>query len=492
MLMNDLVDRVTPIVRTIDFYDPWHARIFDRILVLVAEGQPANPVSLFPYFKDEWITYAQCTDDAGTYIPERKVRASEYVASLTGGFTMSGSRAGAIGLMGFAEQIRDLSRLRQMHEIFKEAAMAALDTSDDVDPMKIIGEVDEQLAPLSGLGEDMKTIGIAQAWDDAFREIEADQDAAPPGIAIALYEDWNDVAGRGEEGDLIYLGGRPSMGKTGVACAVACGAAAAGHVTEFIGIEMSRKPTMRRIIANLMYRQGVTSPYSKLVARKLTMDDHRAAGEARAALDGWDFNLSTPDEMNVEDIAPFLRRRQRAWAAKGKVLRYVVLDYLGRLGTQKEFRSPNDRTTYISRVLKGVAKALNIVFVVLVQLSRGVEQRDDKRPVLADMRDSGSLEQDADVVVFVYRDEYYVERREPPKSDEKKYNAWADEMLAAADRIELYSAKKREGALTKRTGFFFSRHQAIRSSNFYRSDLLRPDHQPGTFFEFGGIPEQRG
>lgn len=488
MLNNDLVDRVSPIIRPLDFYDPWTARVYDRILQLVADGKQANPVTLFPYFKDDFITRrAWNNPETGEFHPETQERVTAWLAELSGS-----SGAAVIGAMDFAEQIRDLSRRRQLHEIYKQASVDSLDTAEGTDPNRIIAEVDEALAPLSGLGEDMQTIGVGKAWDAAFVELEQTGSGTveAPGIDIAQYTDWNDVVGRMEGGDLIYLGGRPSMGKSALAFGVAAGAAAGGHPTELIGIEMNRRQTMRRIIANQMFRKGVTSPYSALTSGKLTVEDYRAAGEAREALESWDLNLSTPDEMNVEDIAPFLRRRQRALAAKGKKMELVVLDYLGRLGTQKEFRSPNDRTTYISRTLKGVAKKLNIVLIVLVQLSRAVEQRDDKRPILADMRDSGSLEQDADVVVFVYRDEYYLQRQEPDKRDEKKWNAWQDEMLAAADRVEVYSAKRREGALTKRTGFFFTRQQALRPSGFYTSDLYRPDHQPGAFFET--TAEQRG
>lgn len=108
-----------------------------------------------------------------------------------------------------------------------------------------------------------------------------------------------------------------------------------------------------------------------------------------------------------------------------------------------------------------------------MQLSRAVEQREDKHPHLADLRQSGSLEQDCDTVIFVYRDEYYLRASKPSEANSKKFEAWQDDWIAARDRVEIYSAKRREGALTKRTGYFFANEQAVRPSTFYRTDLFR-------------------
>lgn len=493
MVENSVLDVVTAIVTAGDFYDHWHGKIFARIVDLVADGHVASPASLFPFFKDEWIKFPEPEDPREPRDPDMRV--AEYIARLTSGYGGMGGAAAIIGARDFAEQIRDLSRLRRLHDIYKDAAMAALDTSEEIAPGDLISATEAKYETLTNAELRMRSSTVQDAWDELVGDMESKETEERSGFIIPDYTDWNDVAGRmdPESGDLIYLGGRPSMGKSGVAFKVGAGAAAAGIATEIIGIEMGKKPTMRRIMADRIYRQGVTSPYSHLARGDLKMDDWRAIGEERELLASWPLNVSTPEEMDVEDIGPHIRMRKRKLARKGQKLGLVVIDYLGQLGTKKDFRNTNDRITYISQTLKRTAKREHVAMVVLVQLSRGVESREDKRPLLSDMRDSGSLEQDADVVVFVYRDEYYLERAEPPKTDVKKYEKWQDEMAAVADRIELYSAKRREGALCKRTGFFFTRHQAIRSSSFYNSDLYRRDHQPGTFFENdGAFAEQRG
>jgi replicative DNA helicase len=130
-----------------------------------------------------------------------------------------------------------------------------------------------------------------------------------------------------------------------------------------------------------------------------------------------------------------------------------------------------EEVSEVSRTIKTLAREMNVAIVLLAQLNREVEKRDDKRPQLSDLRDSGEIEQDADTVLFVYRDQYYLERSEPDQSDKKRAD-WEISMDAARDRIELISAKVRKGRVGKRNCHFFATHQAVRGSAFF-SDRAR-------------------
>lgn len=447
MIDNRLVEDVTFLTAE-DFFEPLHGKLFEKIRELVYRGEVANPVSLRPYFMAD--------EDM------KQLGGPGYMAQLTG------SCAALIGARDFARQIRDLTYLRQLHTICDGFAARALDTSEDVDPATLLAQMDAELATIGVQADRMRSATIAEAWDEVEAEMdEVDDGAEPAGFVIKGFGDWNAVVGRMEEADLIYLGARPSMGKTAVGLAVAAGAAAAGHPTELILLEGDRRKATRRIMANMIYRPGVTSTYEQLVAGKRTMHDRAAMREAREVLNSWPLFVDDPDQMNVEEIVPAIRRRQRKLARKGQTLKLVVIDYLGRLGTAKKFSSERDQVSYISRKLKEAAKVCKVVLVVLVQLSRALESRDNKRPMLADLRDSGSLEQDGDTVVFLYRDEYYLERTEPPKDKVEKWNKWADEIAAVRDQLEIYSSKRREGPLLKKLAKFFTAHQAVRDHNFF-------------------------
>lgn len=473
MIDNRLVDSVSFLTED-DFYDPMHGRIYARIVATVHSEKAANPVTLRPFFEADQDM--------------KEVGGAGYLGMLTG------SGAAVIGARDFAQQIADLSKLRQIYTALQSAAGKALDTSEDIDPATLLAELDSDIANIGAQAEKIPSATIAEAFDEVMDEFAEIEEGKPPaGITIERFKDWNAIVGRMEEGDLIFLGARPSMGKTGVAVAVALGAAAAGEPTEFFSLEMDKRKMTRRAIADLIYQPGVTSGYTSLVAGKRTMDDVRAMNDARELLADWPLYISDPAHMNVEDLAPAIRRRQRMLARRGLTLKLAIVDYLGRLGTAKPFKSETEQVSYISRVLKATAKICKIPLVVLVQLSRAVEGRENKRPMLADLRQSGSLEQDADTVVFLYRDEYYLERAEPPKETEK-WNKWADELAAVRDVMEIYSSKRREGPLLKKLAKFFTAHQAVRDHDFFawkgHATPIGPQDDDGGLF--GGIPEARG
>ena len=475
MIDNRLVETIGTRLKAEHFFEAAHGRIFERIVSLVAKGKKVSPITLAPYFDGEPIQFYD--DDAQSFDPNGYRTYLAQLASVGG--------AGMLGARDFANQISELAMMRELVHVARRVGEAAKHTDTEIDPMKVVQVAEAELTEITAayaVDAATTSASLAQAWDETFEEIQDIANGKPAvGFQIEGYEDWNEIVGRIEPGDLIYLGGRSSMGKTAVSCAVAIGAAQAGHATEYLSLESKRRIITRRMIANKIYEQGVTSSYSALCDGKLTTMDRIALKHARADVETYPLNIDDPSSMNVEEVVGFIRRRQRAWAKKGQELKLVVIDYLGRFQTAKRIDTPSERVSYISNKLKQAAADTGVAMVVLVQLSRAVEQREDKHPVLSDLLMSGSLEADADTVVFLYRDEYYLQRSQPKPTDEKKYSDWQDDMTASRDRLEIYSTKRREGALTKRVGYFFTNEQAVRSSGFYRADLFAAQNDP-----FGG------
>jgi replicative DNA helicase len=457
LIDNEVLDFTAVRLRAEHFFLPVHGAIYEQIRLSIEAGRRVTPVTLRPYFEhDEALL---------------ELGGVSYLARLTG------DGAGLLMPLELIDQIVDLAILRQMVGATRQIVDRTMNIGvGGLDSRNVLREAESMFADIAADNELMQThtVDASAAWDECVDEIEAVEKGRPiAGITIAGYEDWNDVVGRMEEGDFILLGGRPSMGKTGVACAVAVGAAAAGHATEFLSLEMTRRRIMRRVVANEIFEHGESPSYNALNEGRLTPLDWERIRDARAKIAEYPLGISDPTQMNVEDVVGFIRARARVWARRGQTLKLVVIDYLSRLGTAKPFRTETEQTSYISRKLKEAAKITGVALVVLTQLSRDVEKRDDKRPHLADLRQSGSLEQDADVVAFVYRDEYYLIRSEPPKTDPKKWEPWHDALTATRDRLELYATKRREGELLKRTGYFYAGYQAIRSSAYAREGLSR-------------------
>lgn len=463
---NDVLTRLSPD----DFAEPLHGKIWEKIQLLVSEGKAANPVTLKPFFlNDERMRDFARKDTGNPFISP-----VAYLGKLTGGEYAS---ALMIGVRDFAYQIMDLARLRRIRQALLDAIEDVEDTSDSIDPEAVVARLDSKLAEDTSGVSKMAATSYAKSVDEVVEQLlRVEQGGELPGFEIAHFTDWNAVCGRMAGGDLTYLGARPSMGKTAVALAIAQGAARNGVPTDFYSLEQGRGPITTRALANRIYEPDLTSPYAKLTSGQLSAYDREAITAAREEIAKEPLYILDPDHMNVEELGPSIRRRRRALEKAGKLGRkqpmLVVIDYLGRFGTIAKIRDKTERVGYISRTIKSVAKANNVHIVCLVQLSRALEQRDDKHPRLPDLRDSGDLEQDGDNIAFLYRDEYYLHDAEPKDKGTKKWEEWKIDMEMSRNRLEIYSAKRREGALTKRTAYFYLEHMAIRSHDHKRHDLF--------------------
>jgi replicative DNA helicase len=448
MIDNRVLDRVGDIVGADDFFEPFHGRLYSLIEREIANGRLATPVTLRPFIE---------TDPAVI-----ELGGPGYLARLTG------SGAGLIGANDFAKQIADLAKRRRLYAGLQGFLDAARD--DLSKPVEALADgLDAALTAALQREEVGKSFDIGKAWDVTMKEIEDEAAGdAPPGLAVDGLDDWNSLTGNVRRGEVIILAGRPSMGKTAMALSTALASARAGWGTLFISLEMSVPELMKRAITDIIFRYGESASFDNVKAGKFSAFDRERVADAREALKSWPMVLRQDAGLRVGRLAMMIRRYKRQMAAKGRSLDIVFIDYLGLVKADGSKVKRYEEVSEVSRTIKQIARELDVAIVLLAQLNREVERREDKRPVLSDLRDSGEIEQDADVVLFVYREQYYLERAEPDIHDKKRAD-WEVNLAAARDRVELIAAKVRNGRVGKRNCYYFAEHQAVRGSNFFSS-----------------------
>ena len=314
---------------------------------------------------------------------------------------------------------------------------------------EIIEKAESELFNLSSTGETGKDLqnfstSLAQAINSA--ELAYKREGHLSGIATG-FTDLDQLLGGLHKTDLIILAGRPSMGKTALATNIAFKIANISsfddkdkkNVIGFFSLEMSSEQLATRILA-----EDTSISSEKIRRGEMNSNDFQKIIKSSQKLG--EISLFIDDSPNLSIAA--LRTRARRLKRKHN-LNIIIIDYLQLLRpTRERFDNRVLEIAEITRNLKALAKELNIPVLCLSQLSRQVEQRDDKRPQLADLRESGAIEQDADVVMFIYREEYYLERKEPPPGSED-YQKWQEKMAKIHNVSEVIVAKQRHGPIGK-------------------------------------------
>ncbi len=441
MIDNRLAEDIQLKLRAEHFHEPVHGRIYEAILKLVDRNMVANPVTLRPMFEsDESI---------------RALGGPGYLAQLTG------SGAALIGARDFATQVYDLALLRALIGVGREMVEKAVDTSESVDPKSQIEEAEVALYRVAEEGGEqgsVKTFGQATklAVEQAERALNSGGHLS--GITTGL-DSLNTKIGGLHRSDLLILAGRPGMGKTSLATNIAFNAAkrlvrdredgiedakSVGAAVAFFSLEMSADQLATRILAE---NSGISS--ENLRMGKISQQDFRNLARAAAELESLPLYIDDTPGLTIAALRTRARRLKRQ-----RGIGLIVVDYLQLL--QGSTRSSDNRVNEISEIsrgLKTLAKELHVPVLALSQLSRAVEQREDKRPQLSDLRESGSIEQDADIVMFVFREDYYVAAKEPKTGidgdDAKVFEShqdWAREMERVFGLAEVIIAKQRHGA----------------------------------------------
>ncbi len=446
MIDNRLAEDIQLKLRPDHFFEPLHARIYEQILKLIDRNMIASPVTLRPLFEADQEM--------------KEIGGPAYLAQLTA------SGAAIIGARDFAEQIYELALLRALIGVGRDMVEQALDTSEDVDPK---GQIEKAESALYRVAEEGGGEGSVKSFAQATKlavqmaEKALNTGGGLSGVTTGL-DSVNVKTGGLHHSDLLILAGRPGMGKTSLATNIAFNAAqrlvrdledgiaaekSAGAAVAFFSLEMSADQLATRILAE---QSGISS--ENLRMGKISQQEFRNLARAAAELESLPLYIDDTPGLTIAALRTRARRLKRQ-----RGIGFIVVDYLQLLqGSGKGSGDQNrvQEISEISRGLKTLAKELHVPVMALSQLSRAVEQREDKRPQLSDLRESGSIEQDADIVLFVYRDEYYVQAREPKRpmdGDDAKifeaHEAWARDMERAYGLSELIIAKQRHGATGK-------------------------------------------
>jgi replicative DNA helicase len=443
---NECIDPVADLVAADDFSNDFYGHVFSIATSQYSQGRTANVVTLRPLLGDDAV---------------------RSLIDLTRG---PGASAAVIGARDFARQIADFAKRRRLVASLQEVIEGA--SSWDKPVADLAASVDDAMTKALRSREVERSVSLAQAFDMTLTAI--DDEAAglgPQGIKIAGLDDFNSLTGDLRRGELMYLGGRPSMGKTALSLRLALGAATNGNGTLFISLEMKVQDLTTRAMADLVHDHGQSPGFGAIRRGKIDHFTREALQLARQQIERYPLVLTDPSSLNIGRLAMMVRRYKRRMEAAGDRLDLVIIDYLGLIKGSDRRAKRYEEVGEISRTLKEVAKECDVAIVCLAQLNRECERRDDKRPMLSDLRDAGDIEQDADVVMFVYRDEYYLERAEPEPHDKKRAE-WEVSMGHARDRLEIIAAKVRNGRVGKRNLYYFSEHQAVRNSSYMRDTRL--------------------
>src|SRR5437764_6337270 len=407
LVNNEALYRVSDFLEPQHFFEPIHRQIYDISRSLIRTGKLASPVTLKTFLPAE-------IDIAGLTL-------TQYLARLAPEATT------IINAVDYGRTVYDLAIRRELIQIGEEMVNGAYDAPVDFAPREQIEEAERRLYDLAEIGrygggfQKFET-ALTTAVDMAARAYM--RDGKLSGLATGL-KDLDSKIGRLQASDLIIVAGRPGMGKTALATNVAYNVARAhraevqpdgtmrsvnGGIVGFFSCEMSAEQLATRIIAER------TSIASSLIRRGgITEGDFEKIRDYSIELQSLPLYVDETGGLSISQLTARARRLKRQ-----KGLDVIVIDYIQLLqGSGKKSDNRVQEVTEITTSLKALAKELNVPIIALSQLSRQVENRDDKRPQLADLRESGSIEQDADVVMFVFREEYYLSNKKPrPGTDE--------------------------------------------------------------------------
>jgi len=424
LVNNDIIDEVSNIVNSSKFFDPIHKKIYEVIETLNNKGMIANPITLKNYFEK----------DSGL----NEVGGVDYLVKLTR-FSSSIKQA-----IDYAKIIHEMYVKRELIFISDQISDEAKDEKVEKTGENIIEDAEKSLFDLAERGNFTQTfLKFNQAIDQTIEmaTLAMKSEKGIVGVPTGL-TDLDEKLGGLHKSDLIIIAGRPSMGKTALATNIAYYAAKnlqenneKGSVA-FFSLEMSSEQLSTRILSE----QARISSHEIRTGKATEETLNRYIETSRNIYDLPLYIDETP-AIAISTLSNRARRIKRLFG-----LNLIVVDYVQLMRTNtNRLDGRVQEISEITQGLKALAKELNVPVVALSQLSRAVEQRDDKKPQLSDLRESGSIEKDADVVLFVYREEYYLEKKEP-KQGSIEHAEWQSKMSDIHGQAELILGKHRHGS----------------------------------------------
>lgn len=429
LLSNDVIDTLDNL-RPEHFFEQLHGHIFGIACKMIQSGHQATPLTLAPFFADHPTIGEHLT-----------------VKQYLGRLAVNGATPRQVAQL--AQDLRHFAIRRALVMMGEELQSAARDTIGGANANELVEDIERYLCGLVENANDDRSLMFADALEQAVTASSAAYQRGGGLVGLSTgFKDLDAKLGGLQNSDLIILAGRPSMGKTALATNIAVRVAKAGGPVDFYSLEMAGSQLAMRV----MGEHGEV-PSDRLRRGAISEDEFRKVFREVTKMKDLPISINERGGLTIGQLAARARRMKR----KHKTA-LLIVDYLQLLQGSNRHSNRVQDITEITVGLKALAKELNIPIIALSQLSRAVESRPDKRPQLSDLRESGSIEQDADVVVFVYREEYYLERTEPPdpltfpgqskaEFQEAKdlHDAWEHKMEHAKGKAEAILAKSRHG-----------------------------------------------
>ena len=423
LVSNDIFDDVSPIINYTKFYDPIHQKIFLAIENLISKGMLANPITLKNYFENDKNLI--------------ELEGHEYLVKITK-FSTSLRQA-----IEYAKIIYDMHVRRELIKISEATIDNASNKNIDLPGEKIIEDSEKLLFDLAERGSFSKSfvkfdIALNQTIEMASRAFKSTEGIV--GVPTGL-TDLDDRLGGLHNQDLVIIGGRPSMGKTALATNIAFHAAkniqdkGLKSSVAFFSLEMSSEQLSTRILSE---QSRIKS--NDIRRGKISEEQFDKFIETSKNISELPLYIDETPAISIAAISNRARRIKRLFGCELVVVDYIQLMRATNIRNEGRVQEISE----ITQGLKAIAKELNVPVLAVSQLSRAVEQRDDKKPQLSDLRESGSIEQDADVVMFVYREAYYLERKEPRPAT-VEHAEWQAKMNEISNLAEIMISKQRHG-----------------------------------------------
>ena len=423
LVSNDIFDDVSPIINYTKFYDPIHQKIFLAIENLISKGMLANPITLKNYFENDKNLI--------------ELEGHEYLVKITK-FSTSLRQA-----IEYAKIIYDMHGRRELIKISEATIDNASNKNIDLPGEKIIEDSEKLLFDLAERGSFSKSfvkfdIALNQTIEMASRAFKSTEGIV--GVPTGL-TDLDDRLGGLHNQDLVIIGGRPSMGKTALATNIAFHAAkniqdkGLKSSVAFFSLEMSCEQLSTRILSE---QSRIKS--NDIRRGKISEEQFDKFIETSKNISELPLYIDETPAISIAAISNRARRIKRLFGCELVVVDYIQLMRATNIRNEGRVQEISE----ITQGLKAIAKELNVPVLAVSQLSRAVEQRDDKKPQLSDLRESGSIEQDADVVMFVYREAYYLERKEPRPAT-VEHAEWQAKMNEISNLAEIMISKQRHG-----------------------------------------------
>jgi len=421
---NAAIDRVQGIVEASDFAEPIHAHLFGAMVAMRQEDRTASPITLRPHLEGWPDITADLT--AVGYLNRLAVRG-----------------LATLDAMGYAQAVRELAARRKLYMLGHDLIDASANAELPIDSIasEAVTALDNVLA--LSRAKQAKPVSIGDAIRDALDSVLNDDGSA---IITTGLKDLDKTLGGGwRRKQYAIIAGRPSMGKTTLATSAMLRTAKAGYGVYFLSLEMAAREISLRSVSDLCYSSRSRVEYNNLSAGKSSQGDWASVALATDEYRRLPLVIDDSGRPTIAEIASRVRAQAQRFERDGGKLGLVVIDHLGFIKASDRYRGNRvHEVTEISAGLGQIAKEHDVCLIVLSQLNRGTEGRENKRPSLSDLRDSGSLEQDADVVLFCYREAYYLERtkHDPGSQAELKRQT---ELEATRNTLEVIVAKNRMG-----------------------------------------------